>query len=88
MQVLKLDRTCEEAAKELTRVRTQQLIDMGFSPKHAEQAVLSKNSLQQALDYLLTGVGMCPISLAYVLVHCIHYTPLPPPNNLNRKYFI
>jgi len=57
MQVLKLDKTCEEATKELSRVRTQQLIDMGFSPQESEKAVLTKNTLQQALDMLLAGVG-------------------------------
>ncbi|XP_067935855.1 uncharacterized protein [Watersipora subatra] len=56
-QVLKLDKTCEEASKELSRVRTQQLIDMGFSAKDAERALLNKNSLQQALDTLLSNVS-------------------------------
>ena len=57
--VLKLDKDCEEAQKELSRVRTQQLIDMGFSPKQAESAILHEGSLQKAVDSLLAGVGRC-----------------------------
>lgn len=57
MQVLKLDRNCDDAMQELLRVRTYQLTEMGFSKQQAESAIQQHNgSVQQALDSLLAGV--------------------------------
>ena len=56
MQVLKLDRNCEDAMQELLRVRTYQLTEMGFSRQQAEAAIRQHNNVQQALDSLLAGV--------------------------------
>ncbi|XP_055882275.1 nucleolin-like isoform X2 [Biomphalaria glabrata] len=57
MQVLKLDKSCEDAVAELLRVRTHQLMDMGFSKHKSEAAIKKYGSVQAALDSLLAGVG-------------------------------
>ncbi|KAH9518551.1 hypothetical protein Btru_017126 [Bulinus truncatus] len=57
MQVLKLDKSCEDAVAELLRVRTHQLMDMGFSKSQSEAAIKKHGSVQAALDSLLAGVG-------------------------------
>ena len=57
MQVLKLDRNCEDATQELLRVRTHQLTEMGFSRAQAEAAIHQFSTVQLALDSLLAGVG-------------------------------
>lgn len=54
-QVLKLDPICEDAQFELARVRVQILMDMGFSQSMSEQAVRNYETVQQALEALLTG---------------------------------
>ncbi|CAH1783255.1 unnamed protein product [Owenia fusiformis] len=56
MQVIKLDRNCDDALQELLRVRTHQLTEMGFSRQQAESAIRQYNTVQQALDSLLAGV--------------------------------
>ncbi|XP_041369881.1 uncharacterized protein LOC121383849 [Gigantopelta aegis] len=56
MQVLKLDKNCEDAVQELLRVRTHQLTEMGFSRHQAESAIKKYGSVQAALDSLLAGV--------------------------------
>ncbi|RUS70933.1 hypothetical protein EGW08_021303, partial [Elysia chlorotica] len=85
MQVLKLDRNCEDAVTELARVRTHQLMDMGFSRSQSEAAIKKHGSVQSALDSLLAGVGDNTISDLYISgdedegfsVH--RPTPIPPP---------
>ncbi|KAL3864932.1 hypothetical protein ACJMK2_006575 [Sinanodonta woodiana] len=57
MQVLKLDKNCEDAMQELLRVRTHQIMEMGFTKLQAEAAIKQYGSVQQALDSLLAGVG-------------------------------
>ncbi|XP_064629906.1 nucleolin-like isoform X2 [Lineus longissimus] len=57
MQVLKLDRNCEDAMQELIRVRTHKLTEMGFSQKQAESAIRQYGTVQAALDSLLAGVA-------------------------------
>lgn len=56
MQVLKLDRNCEDANQELFRVRTHQLMEMGFTRIQAEAGLRQYGSVQQALDSLLSGL--------------------------------
>lgn len=69
MQVLKLDRNCDDAMQELLRVRTYQLTEMGFTRSQAENAIRTNGTVQSALDSLLAGVGkenmLCSI-------YCIH----------------
>ncbi|KAI8485062.1 hypothetical protein Bbelb_371680 [Branchiostoma belcheri] len=55
-KVLKLDRNCEDAMQELLRVRTQQLMEMGFSRQQSEHAIRVHGTVQAALDSLLAGV--------------------------------
>ncbi|XP_074643081.1 uncharacterized protein LOC141900199 isoform X2 [Tubulanus polymorphus] len=57
MQVLKLDRNCEDAQQELIRVRTAQITEMGFSQQQAEAAIRQYGTVQGALDSLLAGVA-------------------------------
>ncbi|XP_013399477.1 uncharacterized protein LOC106165708 isoform X2 [Lingula anatina] len=61
MQVLKLDRHCEDAMQELLRVRTYQLTEMGFSRQQAENAIRQHGTVQAALDSLLAGVGKAAV---------------------------
>ena len=57
MQVLKLDKNCEDALHELIRVRTCQLTEMGFTSEQANRALQQFGSVQLALDSLLAGFG-------------------------------
>ncbi|KAK3730414.1 hypothetical protein RRG08_034737 [Elysia crispata] len=85
MQVLKLDINCEDAVAELARVRTHQLMDMGFSRSQSEAAIKKHGSVQSALDSLLAGVGDNTVSDLYISgdedegfsVH--RPAPIPPP---------
>ncbi|XP_033119432.1 heat shock protein sti1 homolog [Anneissia japonica] len=54
--VLKLDKECDDAIQELIRVRTHQLIEMGFSRQQSEAAIRQFTSVQAALDSLLSGM--------------------------------
>ncbi|XP_071947047.1 uncharacterized protein [Antedon mediterranea] len=54
--VLKLDKECDDAVQELIRVRTHQLIEMGFSRQQSEAAIRQYTSVQAALDSLLSGI--------------------------------
>jgi len=56
IQVLKLDRNCDDGMQELLRVRTHQIMEMGFAKPQAEAAVRQHSSVQHALDSLLAGV--------------------------------
>ncbi|BFY97537.1 hypothetical protein BsWGS_00577 [Bradybaena similaris] len=56
LQVLKLDKNCDEAVSELFHVRTRQLMDMGFSSSQSEAALKKHGSVQAAMDSLLAGV--------------------------------
>ncbi|KAK6185754.1 hypothetical protein SNE40_007916 [Patella caerulea] len=62
MQVLKLDKNCEEAVQELLRVRTYQLTEMGFTKQQAEGAIKKYGSVQTALDSLLAGMAESALS--------------------------
>ncbi|XP_060563592.1 uncharacterized protein LOC132722978 isoform X2 [Ruditapes philippinarum] len=56
-QVLKLDKNCEDAVQELLRVRTHQIMEMGFTRHQAEAAIKKYGTVQAALDSLLAGVA-------------------------------
>ncbi|XP_067656847.1 uncharacterized protein [Haliotis asinina] len=62
MQVLKLDKNCDDAVQELLRVRTYQLTEMGFSRQQAEASIKKHGSVQTALDSLLAGVAETSLS--------------------------
>ncbi|XP_059142546.1 nucleolin-like isoform X2 [Physella acuta] len=87
MQVLKLDKNCDDAVAELLRVRTHQLMDMGFSRSQSEAAIKKHGSVQTALDSLLTGVGDTTVNDLYISddedegfsVH--RPAPIPPPTS-------
>ncbi|PVD29627.1 hypothetical protein C0Q70_08882 [Pomacea canaliculata] len=55
LQVLKLDKSCEEAVHELELVRVRQLTDMGFTLSQASAAIKKYATVQTALESLLTG---------------------------------
>ncbi|KAL8578467.1 hypothetical protein ACOMHN_028739 [Nucella lapillus] len=55
LQVLKLDKNCEEAVQELQQVRTRQLTDMGFSQGQALAAIKKHATVPAALEALLSG---------------------------------
>lgn len=55
-QVLKLDKNCEDAVQELLRVRTHQIMEMGFTRQQAEAAIKIYGTVSAALDSLLAGV--------------------------------
>ncbi|CAL1538985.1 unnamed protein product [Lymnaea stagnalis] len=87
MQVLKLDKNCDDAVAELLRVRTHQLMDMGFSRSQSEAAIKKHGSVQTALDSLLAGVGDNTLNDLYISddedegfnVH--RPAPIPPPTS-------
>jgi len=54
--VLKLDSNCIDAKTELYTVRVCQLMEMGFNKVQSEYAALKYDNMQQALEFLLTGV--------------------------------
>ncbi|KAL4231630.1 hypothetical protein ACF0H5_009210 [Mactra antiquata] len=56
-QVLKLDKNCEDAVQELLRVRTHQIMEMGFTRPQSEAAIKKYGTVQAALDSLLAGVA-------------------------------
>lgn len=64
LQVLKLDKNCEEAVHELQQVRTRQLTDMGFSHGQALAAIKKHATVQAALESLLAGTVFTDESLA------------------------
>ncbi|KAK3599443.1 hypothetical protein CHS0354_036459 [Potamilus streckersoni] len=89
MQVLKLDKNCEDAMQELLRVRTHQIMEMGFTKQQAEAAIKQYGSVQQALDSLLAGV-VAENTLAgevYVSDDEDGFTPASPAhvNNTSQK---
>ncbi|CAG5136687.1 unnamed protein product [Candidula unifasciata] len=57
LQVLKLDKNCDDAVNELFHVRTRQLMDMGFSSSQSEAAIKKHGSVQAAMDSLLASVS-------------------------------
>ncbi|XP_052771808.1 stress-induced-phosphoprotein 1-like isoform X2 [Mya arenaria] len=62
-QVLKLDKNCEDAVQELLRVRTHQIMEMGFTRPQAEAAIKRYGTVQAALDSLLAGVAENSLSV-------------------------
>ncbi|XP_052250044.1 uncharacterized protein LOC127857608 isoform X2 [Dreissena polymorpha] len=62
-QVLKLDKNCEDAVKELLEVRSHQIMEMGFTRPQAEAAIKRYGTVQQALDSLLAGVAENALAL-------------------------
>ncbi|GAB1605880.1 protein STIP1 homolog isoform X1, partial [Argonauta hians] len=56
LQVVRLDKNCEDARQELLKVRTHQITEMGFTKLQAEAAILQYGTVQRALDSLLTGI--------------------------------
>ncbi|XP_005100007.2 uncharacterized protein LOC101855261 [Aplysia californica] len=87
MQVLKLDKNCDDAVTELLEVRTHLLMDMGFSKSRSEAAIKKHDSVQAALDSLLTGCVDSSVSDLYISddenegfsVH--RPAPIPPPTS-------
>ncbi|BFZ02346.1 hypothetical protein BsWGS_05384 [Bradybaena similaris] len=85
MQVLKLDKNCDDAHTELLRVKTHQLMDMGFSQSQSEAAIKKYGSVQAALDSLLAGVADTALNDLYISdddddgfnIH--RPAPIPPP---------
>ena len=73
MQVLKLDKNCEDAMHELIRVRTCQLTEMGFTPEQASRALQQFGSVQLALDSLLAGFGKTKTSPSCVSEHAAEH---------------
>lgn len=57
LQVVRLDKNCEDAKQELLRVRTYQITEMGFTKSQAEAAINQHGTVQAALDSLLAGVA-------------------------------
>ncbi|XP_076042543.1 uncharacterized protein LOC143026293 isoform X2 [Oratosquilla oratoria] len=53
--VLRLDRRCEEAQQEITKVRIIRIKEMGFSDHQAKAAIKRHIFVQPALDALLAG---------------------------------
>ncbi|CAG5136004.1 unnamed protein product [Candidula unifasciata] len=84
MQVLKLDKNCDDAHAELLRVKTHQLMDMGFSQSQSEAAIKKYGTVQTALDSLLAGVDSSLNDL-YISdddddgFHVHRPAPIPPP---------
>lgn len=79
-QVLKLDKNCEDAVQELLRVRTHQIMEMGFTRQQAEAAIKIYGTVSAALDSLLAGV-VAENSLStevYVSDDDEGFTPTPP----------
>ncbi|KAK7485878.1 hypothetical protein BaRGS_00022873 [Batillaria attramentaria] len=66
LQVLKLDKNCEEAVQELQQVRTRQLTDMGFSHGQALAAIKKHATVQAALESLLAGTDESLAGEVYV----------------------
>ncbi|XP_076472899.1 uncharacterized protein LOC143302208 isoform X2 [Babylonia areolata] len=66
LQVLKLDKNCEEAVQELQQVRTRQLTDMGFSHGQALAAIKKHATVQAALEALLSGADESLAGEVYV----------------------
>jgi len=87
MQVLKLDKNCDDAVSELFHVKVHQLRDMGFSKPRSEAAIKKHNSVQAALDSLLTGCGESLLNDLFISddenegfsVH--RPAPIPPPTS-------
>ncbi|XP_064601686.1 uncharacterized protein LOC135467776 isoform X2 [Liolophura sinensis] len=82
MQVLKLDKNCEDAMQELLRVRTQQLIEMGFSRQQAETAIKQHGTVQTALDSLLAVVAENSLATEVYMSDdddLTPHSPAPPP---------
>ncbi|XP_067144359.1 uncharacterized protein [Centruroides vittatus] len=52
--VLKLDKNCTDAEQELYKVRTLQLMEMGFSKQQAETTINHYGNVQMALEALLS----------------------------------
>lgn len=54
-EVLRLDKDCEDAKNELIGAKVLQITEMGFSISQAEAAIAQYNSVQSALEVLLSG---------------------------------
>uniref|UniRef100_A0A0L8HZZ1 C3H1-type domain-containing protein n=1 Tax=Octopus bimaculoides TaxID=37653 RepID=A0A0L8HZZ1_OCTBM len=56
LQVIRLDKNCEDARQELLKVQMHQLAEMGFTKLQAEAAITQYGTVQTALDSLLAGI--------------------------------
>ncbi|KAK7109416.1 uncharacterized protein [Littorina saxatilis] len=81
LQVLKLDKNCEEAVQELQQVRTRQLTDMGFSHGQALAAIKKHATVQAALEALLAGADESLAGEVYLSDEEDYAPPknIPPP---------
>ncbi|XP_013785671.2 uncharacterized protein LOC106469705 [Limulus polyphemus] len=58
-KVLKLDKDCSDAVEELQKVRSVQIIEMGFTEAQADSAISHYGTVQSALEALLSQSGGC-----------------------------
>ncbi|KAA0717730.1 Tetratricopeptide repeat protein 31 [Triplophysa tibetana] len=61
-EILKLDRSCKDAAEELMTVQIMQLMDMGFTKEQSSNALIINGTVEKALESLsgLSGVIHAP----------------------------
>ncbi|XP_059422345.1 tetratricopeptide repeat protein 31 isoform X2 [Carassius carassius] len=60
-EVLKLDRTCKDAAEEMMRVQLMQLMEMGFTKEQSSNALILHGTVEKALESLSGLSGLSPV---------------------------
>ncbi|XP_076364346.1 uncharacterized protein LOC143253820 isoform X2 [Tachypleus tridentatus] len=58
-KVLKLDKDCSDAVEELQKIRSVQIIEMGFTEAQADSAISRYRTVQSALEALLSQSSGC-----------------------------
>lgn len=61
-EILKLDHSCQDTAKELMRVQIMQLMEMGFTKEQSSNALIINGTVEKAIENLsgLSGVASVP----------------------------
>ncbi|TRY69613.1 hypothetical protein DNTS_032734 [Danionella cerebrum] len=78
-EVLKLDRTCKDAAEEIMRVQLMQLMEMGFTKEQSSNALIIHGTVERALESLsgLSGLASIPLTKEKEFVS-VQRHPHPP----------